>query len=68
MNSLSSRKEDFLKTGPIIVDLCPADTQLATNRLGGDYSREVLVLYLKRPPRNSRQSHDPWPGASDTAT
>src|SRR5664279_1841054 len=29
--------------------------------------RQVLGLYLKRPPRNSRQSHDPWPGASDTA-
>src|SRR5664279_2786115 len=27
----------------------------------------TLGLYLKRPPRNSRQSHDPWPGASDTA-
>ena len=31
-------------------------------------SWEVLVLYLKRPRRNSRQSHDPWLGASDTAT
>ena len=28
----------------------------------------LLVLYLERPPRNSPQSHDLWPGASDTAT
>src|SRR5271165_6396555 len=34
----------------------------------GDYSREVLGLYLKRPARNRLQLNDLGKGASDTAT
>jgi len=52
----------------MILDLYPPNETLAPNRHVGDYSRQVLGMYLKRPSRNGPQLNDLGKGASDTAT